>query len=234
MSSRLAAITALKEVLCRKEAAGVETLFLTKEAREVLAKGISRAVSQANRQAVAGATQGIHKAAEVVEVAQNDESMIVGLQEVAQVAPASFEGESATEQIASLQEQVPAIPAIRSLGSLHEKVIFSSGNPEADLMLITDAPGVDEEKAGSPLAGLTGGKMDQILKAMGLNREHVYLSNVCKFRPMMTRDQAHMTRKPSPEEMGVCLPFLLAEIAIVQPRVIVALGGRGRRGASSD
>ena len=96
-------------------------------------------------------------------------------------------------------------------------------------MLVGEAPGFQEEQKCEPFVGPAGEKLNQILKAMGLAREKVYISNVCKFRPA-TRNQTTNNRKPSPEEMATSLPFVKAEIDIVKPSVIVALGGSAAQG----
>ena len=138
-------------------------------------------------------------------------------------------GQTAGEKIASLAATAETWPPARALGSLRDTMVFSTGNPEADFMLIGEAPGFQEEQKKEPFVGPAGAKLDQILKAMGLSREAVYISNVCKFRPA-TRNQTTNNRKPSPEEMATSLPFVKAEIEIVKPRVIVALGGSAAQG----
>ena len=141
-------------------------------------------------------------------------------------APAEpvVEGATAAEKIASLAAQAENWAPARSLGTLRTTMVFSGGNPEADLMLVGEAPGYQEERQRKPFIGPAGQKLDAILKAMGLNREDVYISNIVKFRPSMP-NQTTSNRKPSPEEMAACLPFVRAEVGIVQPKCIVALGG---------
>ena len=138
-------------------------------------------------------------------------------------ATPTLEGTSPAEQLASLQRQAADWTAIKALGSLRETMVFASGNPEARLMLVGEAPGYHEEREGNPFAGDAGQKLDLILKAMGFSREEVYLSYIVKFRPATLR-QATNNRKPTPEEMAACLPFIRAEIGIVKPACIVALG----------
>ncbi len=132
-------------------------------------------------------------------------------------------GTTAAEKITSIKEQAQSWQPSLSLGTLRKELVFSTGNPAADFMLVGEAPGFHEEQQAEPFVGPAGQKLDQILKAMGLSREQVYLSNVCKFRPA-TRNQTTNNRKPSPEELAACLPFIKAEVDIVKPRVIVALG----------
>ncbi|MEN8693739.1 MAG: uracil-DNA glycosylase [Akkermansiaceae bacterium] len=138
-------------------------------------------------------------------------------------------GTTAAEKIASLAAQCLNWQPSKALGTLRDRMVFSTGHPEADFMLVGEAPGYQDEKEQLPFAGPAGQKLDQIIKAMGLERSQVYLSNVCKFRPSM-KNQTTGSRKPSPEEMATNLPFLRAEIDIVKPTVIMALGGTAAEG----
>lgn len=139
------------------------------------------------------------------------------------------EGENKTERLDSLRKQAETWPAARALGTLRNTLVFSTGNPDARIMFIGDPPGYEEEKKREPFIGPAGQKLTDILKAMGLEREDVYLSTIVKFRPMALR-QATNNRKPSPEEIAVCMPFIRAEIEIVRPTCIVALGATAAEG----
>lgn len=138
-------------------------------------------------------------------------------------------GGTRTEQLASLRQQAENWQPARMLGSLRETMVFATGNPEARVMFVGEAPGYQEEKEREPFVGPAGQKLNDILKAMGISREEVYLSNLVKFRPSMT-SQTTNNRKPTPEEMAACLPFVRAEIAIIKPQCIVALGGTAAEG----
>lgn len=138
-------------------------------------------------------------------------------------------GNSPAERIDSLRQQAVGWAPARALGSLRDILVFSTGDPAARLMLVGEAPGYEEERQGQPFVGPAGRKLDDILKAMGLARESVYISNLVKFRPAMPR-QTTGNRKPTPEEMASCLPFLLAEIEIVRPSCILCLGGSAGQG----
>jgi DNA polymerase len=139
------------------------------------------------------------------------------------------EGASKAERLASLQKQAESWAPARSLGTLRETMVFATGNPDARIMLVGEAPGYEEEKKREPFVGPAGQKLTDILKAMGIAREDVYISNIVKFRPATPR-QTTNNRKPSPEEMAACLPFIRAEVAIVQPECIIALGGTAAEG----
>ena len=103
-------------------------------------------------------------------------------------------------------------------------MVFSTGNPQADIMLVGEAPGYDEERLQEPFVGKAGQRLNDILRAMGIERKETYISNIVKFRPAMP-NQTTNNRKPSPEEMASCMPFIEQEVKIVQPKVIIALGG---------
>jgi DNA polymerase len=117
----------------------------------------------------------------------------------------------------------------RSLGTLRGTMVFATGNPDARIMLVGEAPGYEEEKKREPFVGPAGQKLTDILKAMGLAREEVYISNIVKFRPVTPR-QTTNNRKPTLEEMASCLPFIRAEVEIVKPECIIALGGTAAEG----
>ena len=149
----------------------------------------------------------------------------------APVEPAALQIEGGTreDQLQHLRDQAEHWAPAKALGSLRDIMVFATGNPEAELMLVGEAPGFEEERRREPFTGKAGQKLDQILKAMGIQRREVYISNVCKFRPAM-RGQTTNNRKPTREEMDACLPFVKAEIGIVQPQCIVALGATAAQG----
>ncbi len=122
----------------------------------------------------------------------------------------------------------------RRLGTLRETMVFAAGNPHARLMLVGEAPGFDEERLGEPFVGRAGQLLNKILSAMGLSRDEVYISNVCKFRPDMGVNQGTANRPPTSEELAACLPIILAEIRAVRPRCIVCLGGSSAKALLSS
>jgi DNA polymerase len=135
-------------------------------------------------------------------------------------------------QLNAIFKSVKNAPEPQALGTLFETVVFASGNPLAEILLVGEAPGAEEEKLRKPFVGPSGQKLEQILKAMGLSREQVYISNIVKFRPKKGdgRFQGSGNRPPTQEEMASCLPFLRAEIEVVRPRVVVALGRTAAEG----
>ncbi len=97
------------------------------------------------------------------------------------------------------------------------KVVFGVGDPAARLMLIGEGPGRDEDLQGEPFVGAAGQLLNKILAAMGLRREDVYIANTVKCRPPRNRN-------PEPEELAACRSYLLDQVSLVAPEVIVVLG----------
>ena len=101
-------------------------------------------------------------------------------------------------------------------------LVFGEGAPDADVMFVGEAPGEVEDRLGRPFVGPAGEKLDEMIKAMGLARDAVYVANVLKARPPGNRP-------PQPDEVARCAPFLVEQILAVQPQAIVALGGSAVR-----
>lgn len=116
----------------------------------------------------------------------------------------------------SLEQQARVCTACR-LAETRTQVVFGTGNRNADLMFIGEGPGRDEDLAGEPFVGRAGQLLTDIIKAMKLSRETVYIANVVKCRPPENRN-------PEPDEMDACRPWLRRQIELIRPRVIVTLG----------
>ncbi|HEX5509504.1 MAG TPA: uracil-DNA glycosylase, partial [Pseudolabrys sp.] len=98
------------------------------------------------------------------------------------------------------------------------QLVFADGNPESRLMLVGEAPGRDEDIEGLPFVGRSGKLLDRILAAIGLDRTSVYIANIVPWRPPGNRT-------PTPQESQICLPFILRQIELADPDVLVCLGG---------
>ena len=98
-----------------------------------------------------------------------------------------------------------------------KQIVFGVGNPKTDLMFIGEAPGADEDQQGEPFVGRAGQLLNNMIKAMGLAREQVYIANIIKCRPPNNRT-------PERDECETCSPFLMRQVATIKPKVIVALG----------
>lgn len=133
---------------------------------------------------------------------------------------------SQTPSLPVLQDKAVALREIREdLGEctrcrLHKgrtNLVFGVGNVNADLMFVGEGPGADEDAQGEPFVGRAGQLLNNMIAAMGLKREDVYIANVVKCRPPGNRT-------PEKDECDICSPFLMRQIAVIQPKVIVALG----------
>jgi len=98
-----------------------------------------------------------------------------------------------------------------------KQIVFGVGNAHADLMFVGEGPGADEDAQGEPFVGRAGQLLNNMIKAMGLRREEIYIANVVKCRPPGNRT-------PERDECETCSPFLMRQIAVIKPKVVVALG----------
>jgi DNA polymerase len=127
----------------------------------------------------------------------------------------------------NVSDRVKALKIIREdLGDctrcvLHQQgrkqIVFGVGDPNAELMFVGEGPGADEDEKGEPFVGRAGQLLNNMIKAMGIEREQVYIANIVKCRPPGNR-------QPERDECATCSPFLMRQIAVVKPKVIVALG----------
>ena len=118
---------------------------------------------------------------------------------------------------------------LKLLNTLRSTPVWGEGSRQADIMFVGDAPNHYDEQAGRPFCGEAGGKLDGMLKAMGLTRQEVYITHFVKFRPMVPR-QTYNNRPPSKDEIRLSAPVVKFEVEQVQPKVIVALGVIAARG----
>lgn len=143
----------------------------------------------------------------------------VGVAAVPDEAQAAAARELATKA-ATLDELKQIMQAFEgcNLKATAKNMVFADGNPEADLMLVGEAPGRDEDLEGLPFVGRSGQLLDLILAAIGLDRTSAYIANVIPWRPPGNRT-------PTPHETEICRPFVERQIALARPKVLVTLGG---------
>jgi len=125
-------------------------------------------------------------------------------------------------ELARIEARAKACVLCKELARCRANVVFGVGNPRAELMFIGEAPGADEDAQGEPFVGRAGQLLTKIIQAMGYRREDVYIANVLKCRPPENRT-------PLPDEVTNCLPYLLSQIELIRPKVIVALGATALR-----
>lgn len=173
--------------------------------RELGVHGVSRAPEWRTR--VTPAVPAAADAAAPEEIASMDEGTV-----------AVATGVSADEGLAALRAEIgPACTRCKLHTLGRRQVVFGVGNPHARLMFVGEAPGEDEDKQGEPFVGRAGQLLTKIIEAIGMTREQVYIANVIKCRPPGNRN-------PEPDEVATCEPYLFQQIALIQPRVVVALG----------
>lgn len=150
---------------------------------------------------------------ETVSSAREADLPICSLSPVTSAGPAQACRAETLEELGARLQDCQLCPLCQK----RQKVVFGVGNPQADLMLVGEVPGQEEDEAGTPFTGEVGQLLDRILFAMRLQRQDVYLCHLVKCRPTNNRD-------PQPQEVATCEQFLKLQIAAIQPRVIVTLG----------
>lgn len=147
--------------------------------------------------------------------------------------------ESKIDMLASIRSRVAVCTKCPHLASSRTQTVFGIGNPDAEIMFVGEAPGVDEDAQGEPFVGRAGQLLTRIIQTMGFAREEVYITNILKCRPDRPPG-SFGNRAPTPQEMQTCRPYLLEQINIIQPKAIVALGAvaveglLGTRGAMRE
>jgi uracil-DNA glycosylase family 4 len=184
------------------------------------AQDISRGSSTSNASATTPSSVNQHSAARSAH-------LISGLPHSEIRNPQSQTEKAAA--FAALRERVMVCVKCANLAASRKNVVFGVGNIDAQLMFVGEAPGADEDAQGEPFVGRAGELLTKIIQAMGLQRSDVYIANILKCRPD-TPGQSAGNRKPTPEEMTTCAPYLHEQIDIIRPRVIVGLGATAIEG----
>jgi DNA polymerase len=151
----------------------------------------------------------------------------IGITTLDIAAPAMTQNSATKPQTTSSDVgNAPALQAIRDdigdcqrckLAPKRTHIVFGSGNPNAELVFVGEAPGFDEDQQGLPFVGRAGQLLTKIIESIDLKREDVYICNVLKCRPPDNRN-------PEPDEVGACNPFLRRQLAVIRPKVVCCLG----------
>ncbi len=154
--------------------------------------------------------------------AMNLESWVVRAQSAAAADLAAAAPIAAAAPVASgldwaqLRERVAGCTRC-VLSATRTQTVFGVGNTQADWLIVGEAPGADEDRQGEPFVGRAGQLLNSMLRAIGLSREQVFIANVLKCRPPGNRD-------PAPQEVAECLPYLERQIALIKPKIMLAVG----------
>lgn len=242
------ALTTLTDELRRLKAAGVKTVVVSEESIASLRRAIGRAQAAvttdepvalsapAKTEALGQATppsapppvaKSVPPPEPVAEKAKADAPSIP--------SPSPFtlpEGDKAT-RMAALRERVLGDAVCCSHVRPGKKVVLGVGSLDAAILFVGEAPGAEEENLGEPFVGPAGQLLTKMIGAMGLKREEVYIGNIMNWRPEMPLNASGVqygNRPPNAEEMRYCLPYLQAQIEVVNPTLLVALGSTAAQG----
>jgi DNA polymerase len=144
-------------------------------------------------------------------------------------SPIEISGSTKVEQLHHLAERASACIKCPHLVARRHTVVFGVGHPDAKLMFVGEAPGEEEDLQGEPFVGRAGQLLTKMIVAMGLTREQVYIANIVKCRPDMPQGSSG-NRKPTKQEMDTCVPYLRAQIDVIKPTAMVALGATALEG----
>jgi DNA polymerase len=249
-----AVLQAISEELARLKAEGEQAVPVSEEALAGL-RALVKAHAAADAPAQISAKAAV-PSAPVREVSPSAvrpalpvtrPSVAVPVRGLAPVAPAVSalppppvvslpEGDKATRW-AALKEQATTHPVCLANVRPGKKAVLGVGSLDAKIFFVGEAPGAEEEVQGEPFVGPAGQLLTKMIGAMGLKRTEVYIGNIMCWRPQIpTPEGAEQigNRPPTPEEMAFCLPFLRASIDIVQPDLLMALGGTAAQGLLGD
>ncbi|MCX7303288.1 MAG: uracil-DNA glycosylase [Hyphomicrobiales bacterium] len=203
----------LRELLAFYAEAGVDAALTEDPANRLVAEDARTvtAMRQVDRPGAAAATAGQNQAPVFAAP-----KMAVAVPDEGQVALARQRAASAAT-LDELHLQMAAFEGC-NLKFTAKNLVFADGNPAADVMIVGEAPGRDEDLEGLPFVGRSGQLLDRMLAAIGLDRESVYIANVIPWRPPGNRT-------PTPQETEICRPFIERQVELVGPKILVTLGG---------
>jgi DNA polymerase len=231
-----ASLHALTSELKRLKATGVKTLPVSDESLRKLRAAVA-ARSATPTTAVPPAETAAPAATEApyaVPVRQfTVKAADPGAAHIPAPAPFTLPGGDKASRWAALRERVLADPVCRAHVRPGKQVVFGVGSMEAKIMFVGEAPGAEEEVQGEPFVGPAGQLLTKMIGAMGLKRAEVYIGNIMNWRPEMPVDARGVqfgNRPPAEPEMAYCLPYLKAQIEVVNPDLLVALGTTATQG----
>ncbi len=234
-------LQAIAAELKRLKASGVKTLPVSEESVQRLRQAVQARAAKGPAVAAAPAPVAAptspapepayqFKAAERVFQAKPIDH---GAAPIPEPTPFSLPAGDKAARWNALRETVLNDPVCRAHVRPEKKVVFGVGSVDAKIMFVGEAPGADEEVQGEPFVGPAGQLLTRMIGAMGLKRSDVYIGNIMNWRPEMPVDARGMqygNRPPTEQEMAYCLPYLKAQIEVVNPDLLVALGSTAAQG----
>jgi DNA polymerase len=224
------ALNAITDELRRLKSTGVKSVTVSEE-------GLRKLHEVAAKRATAptGAAEQIASKPEMPRVPVNGPKLPAKSAEPVLPATPATELPAGDKAVrwAALRDIVLNDATCREHVRLGKQVVFGVGSLDAKIMFVGEAPGADEEVQGEPFVGPAGQLLTKMIGAMGLDRSEVYIGNIMNWRPEMPLNASGVqfgNRPPTSTEMGYCLPYLLKQIEVVDPQVIVALGATAAQG----
>jgi uracil-DNA glycosylase family 4 len=218
-----AVLTALADELKRLKATGVRTVFVADENLAALRTAVRRRGDGPGEKHQAEAMPALRPVA--IKESRPPLSPAAGLPKPPVVTLPAGDKRA---RWSALRALVLGDEVCRAHVRPGKQVVFGVGDPEARIFFCGEAPGAEEEQQGEPFVGPAGQLLNKMIQAMGLRRADVYIGNIMNWRPEMPA--AFGNRPPTAEEMAYCLPYLRAQIEVVDPALIVALGATAARG----
>jgi DNA polymerase len=223
------ALTALADELRRLKAAGVQSVAVADESMAAL----RAAVAGGPRRIPAVRPQASAAVLELAPAPKPEPPQPKAMPELASPPAVALPPGDKTARWEALRAQVTADKTCCSSVRPGKKVVLGVGSLEAQIMFIGEAPGADEEVQGEPFVGPAGQLLNRMISAMGIRRSDVYIGNIMNWRPQLpvgSDGVQYGNRPPTSAEMAYCMPYLLAQIDIVQPAILVALGSTAAQG----
>ncbi len=121
------------------------------------------------------------------------------------------------QQLSAIEQEILDVSLAPELAKSASRLVFGAGNHDADIVMIGEAPGKKEDEQGEPFVGAAGKFLNEMLASIELNRSDIYITNIVKYRPPQNRD-------PLPEEIEAFMPFLLRQVDVIEPKLIITLG----------
>jgi len=218
-----AVLTALTDELKRLKAAGVRTVSVSDESLGALHR-----MAERRRTATGGRPVPVEKKSPEPVVTSVPATAAAPLSSLPSPPVVNLSSGDKRARWTALRERVLGDEVCRAHVRPGKQVVFGVGSIDAKVFYCGEAPGADEETQGEPFVGPAGQLLNKMIQAMGLRREDVYIGNIMNWRPEMPTPFGN--RPPTAEEIAYCLPFLRAQIEVVDPALIVALGATAAKG----